>query len=313
MCRLHTRRPSRSIGCSPPIPRCATKSSHEAIALKHAKAIAAAFVALGGFGVAVWMQSLPTVEGWSWDLLFFAGFAGLFFLSTTTLIRMFFLWGRVKGLLDAIAAQPMMRAFGRLPTKVTEVFGRYLFTKRPHLSHMQVPAHQLRLLVEAIERDPAAPESLRDFGRTANEIDAILADQLAKGKHGGATRRAERIVREKLSAVAGACLAVLAPRGRLSRRRCFRRRKRKGREADRPGYRPAWVALAESVAATQVVIYISQFFVQLRNLVWASIVTSTLLLLAATSYPFHPEKLLLVGLIRVSGPEWPESFTCSST
>jgi hypothetical protein len=275
--------------------------SYEAIALKHAKVIAAAIVALGGFGVAVWMQSLPTVEGWAWDLLFFAGFTGLFFLSTTTLIRMFFLWARVKGLLDAIAAQPMMRAFGRLPTKVTEVFGRYLFTKRPHLSHMQVPAHQLRLLVEAVENDPAAPESLRDFGRTSNEIDAILADQLSKGRHGGATRRAERVVREKLSAVAGACLAVLAPRGKsLAVDDAFGGGKGKDEKSADPSTEPTWLTLAESVAATQVVIYISQFFVQLRNLVWASIVTSTLLLLAATSYPFHPEKLMLVGLIALS-------------
>jgi hypothetical protein len=275
--------------------------SHEAIALKHAKPIAAAVVALAGFGVAVWMQSLPTVEGWAWDMLFFAGFTGLFFLSATTLIRMFFLWGRVKGLLDAIAAQPMMRAFGRLPTKVTEVFGRYLFTKRPHLSHMQVPAHQLRLLVDAVEKDPEAPESLRDFGRTANEIDAILSDQLAKGKHGGSARRAERVVREKLSAVAGACLAVLAPRGKsLAIDDAFGGGKGKDDKPADQIAEPAWVPLAESVAATQVVIYISQFFVQLRNLVWASIVTSSLLLLAATSYPFHPEKLLLVGLIALS-------------
>lgn len=275
--------------------------SYEAIALKHAKPIAAAIVALAGFGVAVWMQSLPTVEGWSWDLLFFTGFAGLFFLSTTTLIRMFFLWSCVKGLLDAIAAQPMMRAFGRLPTKVTEIFGRYLFTKRPHLSHLQVPAHQLRLLVEAVDKDPEAPDALRDFGRTANEIDAILSDQLAKGRHGGAARRAERIVRDKLSMVAGACMTVLAPRGKsLAVDDAFGGGRGKDEKPTDPCAEPAWVSLAESVAATQVVIYVSQFFVQLRNLVWASIVTSSLLLLAATSYPFHPEKLLLVGLIALS-------------
>lgn len=275
--------------------------SHEAIALRHAKPITGAILALVGFGIAVWLQSLPTVEGWAWDLLFFIGFTGLFFFSTTTLVRMFFLWAQVKALLEAIAAQPMMRAFSRLPTKVTEIFGRYLFTKRPHLSHLQVPAHQLRLLVEAVENDPTAPDSLRDFGRTANEIDAILADQLSKGRHGGAARRAERIVREKLSAVAGACLAALAPRGKsLAVDEAFGGGRGKDEKPVDSTGEPAWIALAESVAATQVVIYISQFFVQLRNLVWASIVTSSVLLLAATSYPFHPEKLLLVGLIALS-------------
>lgn len=275
------------------------EATHEAIAVRHAKPIAGALIALLAFGLAVWLQSLPTVEGWAWDVLFFVGFAGLFLLSSTTLVRLFFLWGRVKALLDAIAAQPMMRAFGRLPLKVTEVFGRYLFTQRPHLSHLQVPVHQLRLLVEAVEKDAEAPEALRGLGPTADEIETVLADQLAGGRRRGTARRAQRIIQEKMSQVAGRCLQVLAPRGRwLPVDDAFGGNPSKD-EAKDPA-EPAWVALAESVAATQVVIYVSQFFVQLRNLVWAAVVTSSLLLMAATSYPFHPEKLLLVGLILLS-------------
>jgi hypothetical protein len=276
--------------------------SHEAIALRHAKPITGAMIALGGFGIAVWLQALPTVEGWAWDLLFFVGFAGLFLLSGTTLVRLFFLWGRVKALLDAIAAQPMMRAFGRLPVKVTEIFGRYLFTQRPHLSHLQVPAHQLRLLVEAVGKDPESPASLRGLGTTADEIEAILTDQLAGGRRRGPSRRAERVIRQKLSDVAGLCIEVLAPRGRwLLVDDAFGGGTGKDESKEQGAADPPWVALAESVAATQVVIYISQFFVQLRNLVWAAMVTSSVLLLAATSYPFHPEKLLLLGLIVLSG------------
>jgi hypothetical protein len=276
--------------------------SYEAIAVRHAKPMAGALIGLAGFGLAVWMQALPTVEGWAWDLLFFAGFAGLFLLSATTLVRLFFLWGRVKGLLDAVAAQPMMRAFGRLPTKITEVFGRYLFTQRPHLSHLQVPAHQLRLLVEAVGIDPTAPPELRGLGATADEVETILAEQLAAGRKRGAHRRAERAVREKLSFVAGRCLEVLTPRGRwLPVDEAFGGGLGKDEPKANAADEPKWVALAESVAATQVVIYVSQFFVQLRNLVWAAVVTSSVLLMAATSYPFHPEKLLLVGLIALSG------------
>lgn len=276
--------------------------AHEAIALRHAKPIIGAVVGLSAFGTAVWMQSLPTVEGWSWDVVFFTGFAGLFLLSATTLVRLFFLWSRVKGLLDAIAAQPMMRAFGRLPTKVTEVFGRYLFTKQPQLSHLQVPAHQLRLLSESVEADPSAPGELRGLDKAADGIDAILAEQLAAGRKRGAVRRAEREVRERLSAVAGLCLAVLAARGRtLAVDDAFGGGLGKEEKKPDPSTEPAWLPLAESVAATQVVLYLAQFFVQLRNLVWAAVVTSSVLLLAATSYPFHPEKLLLIGLIGLSG------------
>lgn len=276
--------------------------AHEAIALRHMVPISAAVIALAGFGIAVWIQSLPTVEGWAWDMLFFTGFAMLFLLSTTTLVRMFFLWRAVKSLLDAIAAQPMMRAFGRLPTKVTEVFGKYLFTQKPQLSHLQVPAHQLRLLIEAVEKDPKAPDSLRNLSKTADEIDAILAEQLAAGRKRGAARRAEREVRDRLSGVAGLCLELLAPRGKvLPVDDAFGGGHGKDEGKSDTSADPAWVALAESVAATQVVIFIAQFFVQLRNLVWGAVVTSSLLLMAATSYPFHPEKLLLMGLIGLSG------------
>jgi hypothetical protein len=273
--------------------------SREAIALQHSKPLAIAGTALVGFGIAVWLQSLPTVEGWAWDLLFFVGFAGMFLLSLTTLIRLFFLWGRVKGLLDAIAAQPMMRAFGRLPTKVTEIFGKYLFTQRPHLSHLQVQAHQLRLLVDA-GKCGEIPAELRDLAPVADKVESILAEHLAAGRTRSSARRAERAVRDHLTAAAGVCLEVLAPRGKsLAVDDAFGGGT--GREVKGESAEPVWVALAESVAATQVVIYVAQFFVQLRNLVWAAVATSSLLLLAATSYPFHPEKLLLIGLIALSG------------
>ena len=277
--------------------------SRESIALKHAGAIGGGAIALGGFGVAVWLQSLPTVEGWSWDLLFFTGFAGLFLLSSTTLVRLFFLWKNVKRLLAAIAAQPMMRAFGRLPTKVTEIVGRYLFAQKPQLSHLQVPAHQLRLLADAAGKDPEAPATFRSLDRTADEIETILSKNLLSGTRRGAARRAERDVRAKLNEAAGLCIEALAPRGKsLAVDDAFGGGQGKEDKKDDPhDTDPAWVGLAESVAATQVVIYLSQFFVQMRNLVWAAVVTSSLLLMAATSYPFHPEKLLLVGLIALSG------------
>ena len=57
----------------------------------------------------------------------------------------------------------IVRAFVKLPTKVSDVFGKYLFTARPQFAHLQLPAHQLRLLAEAAEhgfeerpRKPAA-------------------------------------------------------------------------------------------------------------------------------------------------------------
>jgi MFS-type transporter involved in bile tolerance (Atg22 family) len=61
------------------------------------------------------------------------------------------------------------------------------------------------------------------------------------------------------------------------------------------------VELAQGAVATQVAIYLSQFFVQLRDLVWSMIVCSVLLLLAATSYPFQPDRLILSLMVTLVG------------
>jgi hypothetical protein len=62
-----------------------------------------------------------------------------------------------------------------------------------------------------------------------------------------------------------------------------------------------WVQLAENFVATQAVLYVSQFFVQLRNLLLSVTVGTLLLLLAATSYPFQPQSLLVVYLLVMVG------------
>jgi hypothetical protein len=62
-----------------------------------------------------------------------------------------------------------------------------------------------------------------------------------------------------------------------------------------------WVRMAENLVATQAVLYVSQFFVQLRNLLLSVTVGTLLLLLAATSYPFQPQSLFVVYLLVMVG------------
>jgi hypothetical protein len=64
--------------------------------------------------------------------------------------------------------------------------------------------------------------------------------------------------------------------------------------------RQRWVEMAEGFVAIQVVVYLCQFFIQLRNLAWSIVICSSLLL-AGTSYPFYPEKLLLFLLLGLVG------------
>lgn len=274
--------------------------NHEAVGLKHTGAVAGAIIVLSGYCVAVWMQALPTVEGWAWDTLFFMGFATLFLLSATTLIRLFYMWQSTKALLETIATLPTMRAFGKLPAKVAEVFGKYLTTQKPLLVHLQYPAHQLRLLVQAANAEVNSPTSLQNLGPTSQELDALLSKHLMHGTSKRDVIRAERHARGLLSFAAAECLRVITPYGNnLSVDEAFGGETTSKVTNETPT--PDWLNLAESVAATQVVVYLSQFFVQLRNLVWAAMITASLLLLAATSYPFHPEKLLLIGLVTLTG------------
>jgi hypothetical protein len=275
---------------------------HESLALRHPRASALAVLALLGLGLAVWMQSLPTVEGWSWDLLFYAGFWSLFALCASVLIRLFHLWRRTKHLLDAIALVPMMRAFPRLPAKVSDTFGKYLFTTKPRLEHLQLPVHQLRLLAAAAGREAEPPKELGDLERVADALDRRLQEGLDPSTDKTSARRVERDLRGKLSAVAANCLTALAPRWKgLPVEEAYGESKKDDKSAPPSNVtEPAWVPLAENVVAAQIIVYVGQFFAQLRSLVVAAMVCTSLLLLAATCYPFHPERLLLVCLLGLS-------------
>jgi hypothetical protein len=73
----------------------------------------------------------------------------------------------------------------------------------------------------------------------------------------------------------------------------------------RPSSTPArfakWVELAEGLVAIQVLIYISQFFIRLRNLASSLIITSSLLVFTVTSYPFQPGQLILYTMLGLLG------------
>jgi hypothetical protein len=62
-----------------------------------------------------------------------------------------------------------------------------------------------------------------------------------------------------------------------------------------------WAVAAEDFVAMEIVRYLSQFIVQLRNLLTCLTVGSMLLILAATVYPFFPQHLLLQFLTVLGG------------
>jgi hypothetical protein len=284
----------------------------------------------------LWLLFLPIVEGAFWTGLFFCGFSCGAILVALDLVRFVALWSLLKNLFHEITLIRMMGAFNRLPAKVTSVFRGHFFPSRARRSQLEVLCHQLGLLQQETQHllgedarslqgrssgaaagpdlievwrsthllQPVARELTALAESTAsrvpgapgrppwNQFSKVSQSLLIRLAHFWPKRPVEEAFGAKVPAdaprqatatsappAAAAAPPPAAPLGRLAR----------------------WVELAEGAVAIQVVIYISQFFVQLRNLAWSMIVCSVLLLLALTSYPFHPERLLLYTALALIG------------
>ena len=255
------------------------------------------FVGLGIAGWTVWADSLPTVEGDVWDAAFAVGFGGIYAFAALTTLQMFLLWRQTKQLLGSLAELPLMRVFSRLPARVAGMVTKTLYSQSAQPLMLQITTHQLRLLADAAKADPAAPDAVRTLATSADEAERRLREYTnpARGKpHDPA---AEAALRGVLSDSAAQGLQALAPRWKsLPTDEAFG-----GTPAAADAGEPAWVPRAEELVATQLVNYLAQFFIQLRSLMLAVLVCSSLLLVSATSYPFHPERLLLVFLLGLVG------------
>lgn len=265
---------------------------------RHRVALTALFAGLLVGGVTVWRQSLPTVEGLSWDAAFAVGFWAVYAFAALTLLELLMLWRQTKQLLAVVAELPMMRVFARLPAKVSAVVTKHLYTRGTQPLLLQMTTHQLRLLADAAA-DPEAPGPVRNLAPLADEAEARLRAfaNPARGKVGDPAD--EAALRDVLSDGAARALRALAPRWKsLPTDEAFGGSPAAATAATSE---PAWVGRAEELAATQLVNYLSQYFIQLRSLMLSALVCSSLLLLAATCYPFHPERLLLVFLLGLVG------------
>ena len=168
---------------------------------------------------------------------------------------------------------PMMRVFARLPAKVSAVVTKHLYTRSTQPLLLQMTTHQLRLLADAAEADPAAPEPVRNLAPLADEAEARLKAYTNPARGQGRRPRgrggpAGRAVRR---GGAGPCRR--SPRGGS---RCRRTRRSAAAPPRRPRPRPrsnrrGWRG-RRNWSATQLVNYLRQFFIQLRSLMLSVLV-----------------------------------------
>lgn len=293
--------------------------------------LTAAVVFLAGPPV---VRAHPSWEGPAWDWAFLVGIAALFLLTVLSAFRLYAVWREVERLLRLIGRVPMVGAFDGLPDKVYRVLGRYLLGGRRRAEDILIP-HSLLVRLER-ELTPDAPawapaqsvlpqailDRLQNVRVSLEPAGVWPADQPAADGSGLAPAPAARrrpdgriepaadpdgspVPRElsgaqasEFSAVSRDLVRELAPRwvGRPIPDGFGRRVDGTPAEAA-PG---GWQAVAEQFVAIQVVIFVAQYFHQLRYLAYLAALPAGALLVAVTSYPFMPERLIMysaVGLV----------------
>jgi hypothetical protein len=249
--------------------------------------------------------ALPSEEGRFWDNLMRATFWVIVLAVVFTLARFLVLWSRLRDLLKEIHRLPMVRAFERLPDEVRRLFGGYFYTwervRHPHLAVLlwTLPQEErAELGVQLGGESPALAATFPKAGAASIPPSAVpcgLAGELRKK------------AREYLEELPPTWAAKTVEEAFGGTNDALAESKDEDRETNggvkttlaltHPGRQ--LVADMEGFAAAFVVSYLGQYFAQLRMLLYA-LAAAPLLLFAAASYTFQPERWnlnVLVGLL----------------
>jgi hypothetical protein len=233
------------------------------------------------FFFAFWLLSsrfVPAAEGMFVEWLIRLGLAALAVAIVASWLQLRKTWETTRHLLNAVALlpQPLQEAFERIPIVVTRMFGPYLSSQRPgRQEHLSYRLEQRRLL-------------LQEHARIAHTLNAVVPLAVAEQEK---TAAEPHPAEEKssgpdmLTDSARACLIVL--------QHVWRDTDLQAAANKDPAIR-LWLTRATDFAALETTAYLSQFFVHLRNLAVFLSLAPLLMLLAATSYPFQPQRMLLL-------------------
>jgi hypothetical protein len=246
---------------------------------------------------------VPTVEGIWYDTFLFLGLALFCLVLVYALMQAFRLWRSIHELLHVIAPLRLKGVFSRIPTSVTRLFGPYLSAERSGREpHLWVRWEQRQLL---LTRYGVVHNALQQALGVGDAAQAFLDRRLGYPAQSSDLPQRGDDAQAQLRDTAQTCLIIL---GRLWKHLPVNRTfggpissiENEENSAQPPlpdGFDAplcGWLALAEEYVAVEVIAYLSQFFVQLRNLLVFLTISPLFMLFAATSYPFHPQRLWMM-------------------
>ncbi len=249
-------------------------------------------------------------------------------LQVTTLgfvfLRFIGLWRDFRDFLHQLGHHPLSVALERLPHKFIRSLGALFLEELPELTRSEAVQEHLRLLLNHLHQlDPEKELStLGIYAELERPIDALrkLREELikaAKAPSFMADASEEQVVNASqhltkiLSPVwrarplPGTIVTGRADAVQLAVRPSPEQSTAEAYEHLVPDAWHLWLRLAEDFLAIQVVTYINRLFPHLRNALLNVTIGFVLLLLALISYPFQPQRylvLLSTVLLVVTGP-----------
>jgi hypothetical protein len=250
--------------------------------------------------LSLWHSLLPSFEEPWYDSVFFAAFVVTYFAVLTACVRFAWLWMTLRTLLRQLDHHPLTLGFSRLPNHLRQTLRQRYYVYVPG------PSDRLRW----------ARIWLRIGGRFSNPYASIDAEPVAEGgveerqawlAHDSAaffdveSRESEAAGRDLVGSQSEVqlCLSDRAADVAAFIFPTDPRFESKRRTAP-PKIRQL-LDRAETFVAIQVVVSLGQKFAQLSNLLSFSVLGMLLITFAFSSYPFQPQRLLMLFTWTLAG------------
>lgn len=251
-----------------------------------------------------WLPFLGRVPVPLWDVatvLLTLALAGTLMAMT---VRFYVTWQRLRRLLRALSATPLVHAFDRLPRHLASAFGLRLSRAPGRLSDLRLSVDQLRLLAAAApgggRRVDSSAALVSDPAQIAKTFERELARSMRvpwpayaydSTTQGLLARRAARLWAPLEKLWSSGQLPDPASEKHPTPRADIDVLTRTYTRLEGPA--DARLRLAEEFVATEFTRYFGYVFTHLKNLLSCAMLSSVFLLLAMASYPFQPQQLLM--------------------